>query len=137
MPSKDHFVKTKNWWKCRGLKWETEEEIEGIYGLLITTEHCENCNKKFNNSKDRCMDHCHQTGKFRNILCQSCNLRHPTNKKQPNKVSHYINKRIKKNNYTYYRFRINRKDLKIQKWFKTLQEAEEYRDNYFKNNNLV
>ena len=67
-------------WKSRGLIWETEEEIEGIYTLYLGSTHCENpkCGKQYRNNKDKNMDHEHRDGKygpFRNILCQSCNVK--------------------------------------------------------------
>jgi hypothetical protein len=59
-------------WKKNGLK-ESDEFIEELYNRYIVASHCELCNKQFKSSQDRCMDHCHKTGKFRNIACNSCN----------------------------------------------------------------
>ena len=61
-------------WKKRGLI-----ELEGVYTYqslfeyYISITHCEVCNKKFKDSHDRCLDHCHTTNIFRWVLCQSCN----------------------------------------------------------------
>lgn len=44
---------------------------------------------------------------------------------------HIMLEKIK--HHTYYRFRINRKDLKMTKSFKTLEEAIEYRDSVVSN----
>mgnify|MGYP003659814945 CR=1 FL=1 len=62
-------------WKSNGVKGDYDE----IYDRYINTEICDNCgielvegNKLANR---RCMDHCHTTGLFRNILCHSCNVR--------------------------------------------------------------
>ena len=62
-------------WKFKGLIWETEDEIDEIYNRYLNSKYCENpkCGKEYKNSKDKCMDHCHTTHKFRNILCNSCN----------------------------------------------------------------
>jgi hypothetical protein len=62
-------------WKGRGLIWDTWEEIEGIYTLYLGSTTCETCNKQYKNNYDRCMDHDHSNGKFRNILCRSCNTK--------------------------------------------------------------
>jgi len=65
----------KSKWKNRGLNMENFEEIFLRY---INTTNCDNCNvvltkDRFNTSTTRCMDHCHKTGNFRNILCIDCN----------------------------------------------------------------
>ena len=64
-------------WKFAGLIWETQDEIDLIYDQYLKSELCENinCGKEYKNSKDKCMDHDHDTNKFRNILCRSCNVK--------------------------------------------------------------
>lgn len=62
-------------WTARaGLK-ETDERFEYIYNRYMTTDNCEFCNHKFNPKikNQKCMDHCHLTGHFRNVICNSCN----------------------------------------------------------------
>tara|TARA_R100000541_G_scaffold189_2_gene743 strand:- start:1334 stop:1651 length:318 start_codon:yes stop_codon:yes gene_type:complete len=46
-----------------------------MYERFINTERCECCNKVFAPppAKDKHLDHNHQTGKIRNILCRNCN----------------------------------------------------------------
>ena len=53
----------------------TEEEFESIYYMYIYSSHCELCNKEFKSTQDRQMDHNHETGEFRNILCNLCNIK--------------------------------------------------------------
>jgi len=67
---KYHKTNTKGQWKIKGLNMDNFEEI---YQKYIYATHCELCNKQFPNTRDRCMDHNHNTGEFRNIVCQSCN----------------------------------------------------------------
>ncbi len=65
---------TKKNWKRRGLNMDTFEEV---YEKYLHTSHCELCSVEFekqNNGKQKCMDHCHTTGQFRNIVCRNCNM---------------------------------------------------------------
>ena len=61
-------------WKYSGLKWDTEEEIDKIYERYVNSKKCEKCYCEYSESNVRCMDHDHNTGLFRNILCHSCNV---------------------------------------------------------------
>ena len=36
---------------------------------------CSHCDKEFKNSRDRNLDHDHETGLFRAIVCHRCNVR--------------------------------------------------------------
>ena len=69
---KDHKANTKRSWKKKGLITDNFEEI---YNKYIIATHCQLCNKQFENTINRQMEHCHATGKFRNIVCNSCNQR--------------------------------------------------------------
>ena len=63
-------------WKQRGLKLYgyTYEEVYEYYLSVNICEHCEiPLNTNFKTQK--CMDHCHYTGCFRWVLCQSCNVK--------------------------------------------------------------
>ena len=63
-------------WKQRGVITENFDEL---YDKYINTNNCEECNVElihgnFGNNK-KCLDHDHETGQFRNVLCCGCNLR--------------------------------------------------------------
>ena len=64
-------------WKSSGLICDTYYDYLTIYYHWLESTHCEKCNKKFtegNTLYRKCMDHNHNTGLFRNILCQICNI---------------------------------------------------------------
>jgi len=85
---KHHKCYTLYTWKKRGLIAK-EEEIEALYSKYIYTTLCDLCQKEFKSSKDRQMEHNHETGEFRNIVCQRCNLRKADKKIQCNNTSGY------------------------------------------------
>jgi len=64
-------------WKSQGLNMENFKEI---YQRYIDTTNCDNCNCVLTDGKPKmkpntkCMDHNHETGEFRNILCWKCNI---------------------------------------------------------------
>lgn len=58
-----------NRWKYRGL---ISDDYDKIHDRYINTTICDLCKIDFNNTQ-KCMEHCHKTGKFRNIVCNRCN----------------------------------------------------------------
>jgi hypothetical protein len=59
-------------WKSRGVIYDDFDELYEIY---MNTMNCQNCTKPFITSQNRCLDHNHDTGMFRKIICQGCNVR--------------------------------------------------------------
>jgi hypothetical protein len=84
--NKDHKSKKKHDWKRYGLIMDNFEEI---YYKYIYATHCELCNKQFQNTRDRQMEHNHETGEFRNIVCNRCNTLKADKKLQSNNTSGY------------------------------------------------
>ena len=65
-------------WKDAGILYP---DLHGFYDeVFIKTTHCEDCGDEFiehklgeSNAKCRCLDHEHETGEIRGIVCQNCN----------------------------------------------------------------
>ena len=57
-------------WKKRGLLCDN---YSNLYDKYLLAEYCDVCKNKFKSRRDRCMDHDHDTGLFRQFLCQDCN----------------------------------------------------------------
>ena len=68
-----HRWNTKSSWKCKGLVFENDLAFSIVYKRYIYARQCELCEKVFTKSKDRQMEHDHDTGKFRNVVCNQCN----------------------------------------------------------------
>ena len=56
------------------------ENFDDLYDYVINCKNCENCDieltvDRYNTATTRCLDHCHETGEFRDVLCHSCNIK--------------------------------------------------------------
>lgn len=113
-----------NKWKTRGLK-HTNEEIKKILELFHECKNCQKCNKilSYDNGchSQKCMDHDHDTGKFRAVLCRGCNIHHFRTEKPRKKMSEEQRKLHKK-------MSMKKHDEKRRK--------TEHRKNYNKNYNI-
>lgn len=58
-------------WKRNGV---IHDDFNELYRYYINCDKCEICKKSLKDSYDRCLDHCHETGKFRKVLCRNCNI---------------------------------------------------------------
>mgnify|MGYP003629193848 CR=1 FL=1 len=85
-------------WKKRGLICREGETYKDIYYYVMSIDNCQLCSVKFTDieSEKRCMDHCHETGFFRKVLCNKCNASYM---KKINKTGHmFISPQVMKNN---------------------------------------
>jgi hypothetical protein len=60
-------------WKKSGI---LHKDYNKLYEKYLNATECENCSIPLTFGWDgdaRCVDHCHETGYFRNILCRVCN----------------------------------------------------------------
>ena len=90
-------------WKHRGVIYHNLDELYDVY---INTLTCSHCNKEFKTSQERKLDHCHESGKFRAIVCNSCNIKDSYIKYPP----HFSTKDKEKQNKKEYR-ELNREQL--------------------------
>ena len=101
-------------------------DYESIYQRYINTTHCDKCGVLFDKINFKCMDHCHKTGKFRNVLCNGCNLNMLDRKISSTNTSGYKNIRyIKKRKLWIFQKYINRerynkmsKNINLLHWYK-------------------
>ena len=95
-------------------------DYDSIYIRYRNSINCENCGHDYS-YWFKCMDHCHTTGSFRNILCHKCNA----NRNQSN-TSGYANISYSKLHKTWlYQQRYMKKSH--SKTFKTKNEAIIYK----------
>jgi hypothetical protein len=80
----------KTIWKYSGMKFN-DDEFEYWYNKYIYATHCsiEKCKKPFKSTQVREMDHNHDTGEIRDIICTSCNQRRKDKKMLKNNTSGY------------------------------------------------
>lgn len=72
----DLFIKSRtiSSWISQGLFIDNYDEIYERYSMAIFCDICE-CVLDQDNKSKKCMDHDHDTGIFRNILCKACNTK--------------------------------------------------------------
>jgi hypothetical protein len=54
-------------------------DYESLYKLYMDTSNCNKCEKEVS-GRSKHLDHNHETGLFREILCVHCNLKNPNDK---------------------------------------------------------
>tara|TARA_R110000796_G_scaffold20528_4_gene61044 strand:+ start:417 stop:908 length:492 start_codon:yes stop_codon:yes gene_type:complete len=120
-----------NMWKRNGLICENREEYEYIYDRWLFSERCEEpkCNKEYTKDNIKNMDHCHDTGLFRNIICHSCNMKRRSKENSSGITNIYWSNY--KNRWVY---RINIKGQKHSKSSKDLEWLKQYKIDYEKEN---
>lgn len=58
-------------WKRRGVIGD----LDKLYEYYLSVPKCEACDVIFEDTFYRCLDHDHETGVFRKVVCRSCNTR--------------------------------------------------------------
>jgi len=58
-------------WKKSGLIYD---DYDKLYEVYIKTMECQHCETEFTKNNKRCLDHDHESGLFRKIVCNRCNV---------------------------------------------------------------
>ena len=116
-------------WRHLGLVMDTYEDYVTIYYHWLCSTNCEKCNKEYTEKNFKCMYHDHNTGQYRNILCNRCNTNDRVDNTSgiPNVSWCKTNKK-----WVYAKLIINRKFHK--KTFNTKEDAIKYKIEYEKEN---
>ncbi len=121
-------------WTRRGMIFVDDYHFWYVYNEYIHAKNCDLCGKEFPNTRDRCLDHCYNTGDPRNVVCQRCNLIRKDNKpRKTNTGENYIHKCKDTHYKTGYGFRIRiRRDGKhiLATTRKTLEQAIKCRNEF-------
>ena len=112
------YIDNKNECFWRWKSYGVVGDLEDIYNKWNNSTSCEKCSHDYSYYK-KCMDHCHVSGEFRNILCDACN-----SNDKVNNTSGYPNIIKNKGGWTYEK---NIKKVRHRKWFKTKEEAIAYK----------
>ena len=70
--------------------WRYKLTIEELDELL-DVENCAICNIPFKEAGRKVIDHCHETGEIRDVLCDPCNTTLGQLEKTPDILNRYIN----------------------------------------------
>ena len=71
-----HCHRINDWKNKQKMKLHDGDDWISVYLWFITTEECEHCGVQLTmgrNADSRSLDHDHETGYIRNVLCRSCN----------------------------------------------------------------
>ena len=114
-------------WKQYGL---IADNMDELYERYLNSTNCELCGNEYKNTRDRCLDHDHNTGLFRNVVCHSCNASSKLKEMYKTNTSGYKNIVLTKSNT--FKVQITIKKIYYSKTFKILQEAILYRNSLLK-----
>jgi hypothetical protein len=131
----------KSEWIKNDVKF-TNDEFEFIWLEYKKAVNCDLCKTKFKNSLDKQLEHNHDTGEVRNIVCRSCNQRKEDRKVQCNSktgLKYISKKKCKTTKFGFsYEFRITEKNSRKRKNIKSSVNLEyliKFRDQWLKENN--
>ncbi len=77
---KNQYQVCKTNWRARGVDDKYNDNYKTLYEYYVSVNNCEDCNcilsdDKIRTSISKCLDHDHNTGLFRNVVCHTCNVK--------------------------------------------------------------
>jgi hypothetical protein len=85
-PERTHRYNIISSWRKAGVVCD---DFEGLYDQYLAATNCADCGVEFEGEigdglgRYRCLDHCHDTGAFRDVVCVGCNNRRGFADRQP------------------------------------------------------
>ena len=133
---KRHKTDCKYNWKKSNIIFN--DNFDEWYARYINSNECEKCNEPYKNKTNRCMDHDHNTGEPRNILCLKCNTKTDKKLNINNTTGHQYIHKSKDKKYKLgfaYKFKIRREDtILIDTQSSDLEKIIKIRDEWIKDN---
>jgi hypothetical protein len=65
--------KIGKWKSDLKIKLRPDEDWDSVYLTWLLTENCMFCDKDITDKKFKCLDHNHETGFIRGVICKKCN----------------------------------------------------------------
>ena len=108
-------------WKRKGVIYDNYDELYEVY---IKTMQCGHCKTEFTKNNCRCLDHDHETGLFRKIVCNRCNT-----------CDSYINYTLGYTKKEYYQANKDKLKEKMKEYQRANKEKlKEYNQEYYQKN---
>ena len=115
--------------KARWKTWDVIGDLDAIYDIYLATTECMRCSDPIKGLTKH-MDHDHDTGKYRAVLCSSCNVGNILDTKPHNQLKE---KWIFPHHGNRFRFTKTTKGIPHRAFFGTLEEAIAYKTEYLAN----